>query len=192
MPVALVAPDAALLPGYLAALERHWTPDADDDPAGAARLIAQVRRDPAAFLASLSNPEGKGAPIMLDDATQVARLPWVRYWISDGEYAGDMNLRWQPGTAELPPYCLGHVGYAVMPWKRGGGYASQALLQLRPIAHRLGLPWLDISMDDSNAASRRTAERAGAVLIREFNAGPEYGGVEAVCYRMQVADERLR
>lgn len=191
MPVALVTPDAVLLPGYLAALERHWTSDADDDPDGAARLITQIRRDPTAFLASLSNPEGAGAPIVLDDGTQVARLPWLRYWISDGEYAGDMNLRWQPGTAELPPYCLGHVGYAVVPWKRGAGYASQALMQLPPIARRFGLPWLDISMDSSNTASRRTAERGGAVLIREFNAGAEYGEVEAVCYRLQATDKRV-
>jgi predicted acetyltransferase len=37
----------------------------------------------------------------------------------DGDFAGAINLRWQPGTAELPPHCLGHIGYGVVPWKRG-------------------------------------------------------------------------
>jgi predicted acetyltransferase len=36
----------------------------------------------------------------------------------DGEFCGSIGLRWLPGTEELPPHCLGHIGYAVVPWKR--------------------------------------------------------------------------
>ncbi|WP_293931631.1 GNAT family N-acetyltransferase [Iodobacter sp.] len=186
MPVKLVTPNLTLLPSYLAALERYWTPNHDRDPAGARQLLDAILRDPATFLASLSNPEGKGSPIVLEDGTAVPRLPFTRYWISDGEYAGEINLRWQLGTSELPAYCLGHIGYAVVPWKRNAGYASLAIRQLLPIAHKFDLKWLDISMAANNIASRRTAEKAGAILIKEFNAGAEYGNVDALLYQLPV------
>jgi len=39
----------------------------------------------------------------------------------DDEFAGSIGFRWQPGTSALPPHCLGHIGYAVVPWKQGRG-----------------------------------------------------------------------
>jgi len=33
----------------------------------------------------------------------------------DGEFCGQIAFRWQPGTEALPPHCLGHVGYSVVP-----------------------------------------------------------------------------
>jgi predicted acetyltransferase len=187
MTVKLVTPNEALLPSYIAALERNWTPSNDSASAGARQLLDSILRNPAAFLASLSNPEGKGRPVVLEDGTAVPRLPSCRYWISDGEYAGEINLRWQLGTSELPDYCLGHIGYAVVPWKRSAGYASLAIRQLLPIAHQLDLKWLDISMEANNIASRRSAEKAGAMFIKEFNAGAEYGNVDALLYQLLVS-----
>jgi len=184
MAIALLTPKVDFLPRYIAALERHWTPDGDNDRDGAARQLARIQRDPDAFLASLVNPEGRGDPIVLEDGTSVPRLPFVRFWIADGDYVGDLNLRWQRGTSELPPYVLGHIGYAVVPWKRSAGYASAAIRLVMPYARKLGLARLDISMDASNLASRRTAEKAGADLIKIFNAGPEYGDVAACLYRL--------
>ena len=54
----------------------------------------------------------------------------------DGEFCGSIGFRWQPGTSTLPPYVLGHIGYAVVPWKRGRGYATQALALLLPEARK--------------------------------------------------------
>jgi predicted acetyltransferase len=186
MTIQIISPNMDLLPSYLAALERNWTSNADSDAEGASRLVARIKRDPEAFLASLSNLQGKGSPITLEDGSSVPRIPFVRHWIWDGEYAGDINLRWQPGTSELPSYVLGHVGYAVVPWKRGADYASIAIRLLMPVARGLNLDWLDISMDAANIASRRTAEKAGATLIKTFDAGPEYGGVDACLYRISL------
>ena len=38
---------------------------------------------------------------------------------------GSIGFRWQVGTEALPPHCLGHVGYAVVPWKQRRGYATE-------------------------------------------------------------------
>jgi predicted acetyltransferase len=187
-PIALRVPDATLLPSYVAALERSWTHNADHDPDDAGRQLASIQRDPAAFLASLQDPEALGPPVELNDGTRVPRLPRARFWMSDGEFVGDLSLRWQKGSSELPPYCLGHVGYSVVPWKRGAGYAAQAIVQLAPLARRLGLRWIDISMAVSNQASRRTAENAGATFVRQFNAGPEGDHQEALLFRLALPD----
>jgi len=45
----------------------------------------------------------------------------------DGVFSGAIGFRWQGGTAELPPSVLGHIGFSIVPWKRGNGYAKQAL-----------------------------------------------------------------
>jgi predicted acetyltransferase len=186
MPITLLTPNLALLPSYIAALERNWTRDNDHDPAGAAAQLARIQQDADAFLASLSDFHGSGPLVALNDGSKVPRLPRARYWISDGEFAGDLSLRWQKGTSDLPAYCLGHLGYAVVPWKRGGNYASQAILQLAPLAQGLGLSWLDIAMGIDNRASRCVAENAGAIFLRQFNAGPEADNQEALLFRLNI------
>ncbi len=180
-------PDLAGLPGYLAALRRGWTPDGDHDPEGAGRLVARVEADPQGFITALSRPEGGGPPVRLDDGRLVPRLAHVRYWIWQGAYCGDFNLRWQPGGSELPPYCDGHVGYAVVPWARGRGLAAAALREATVIARGHGLAWLELSMDAANLASIRTAEAAGARLEGEYMAA-EQGGVLARRYRLLVRE----
>ena len=57
----------------------------------------------------------------------------------DGEFCGSIGFRWQPGTSALPPYCLGHIGYSVVPWKQRRGYATKALALLLPDARKEGL-----------------------------------------------------
>lgn len=181
----LKTPDLSILPMYLAALKRGWTPESDDDMAIARQLITDVESDPETHLAWLWNPTGQGAPVTLSDGSVVPRLAHVRFWIfDDGEYCGEVNLRWQPGTSTLPPYCDGHVGYAVVPWKRRQGIASTALRHLAAMAPTFGLEWLDIAMSADNLASRRVSEAAGAKLIGEYIAH-EQGGVKACMYRLE-------
>jgi predicted acetyltransferase len=111
----------------------------------------------------------------------------MRYWIYDGSYCGDLNLRWQPGTSELPDYCDGHVGYSVVPWKRRYGLASAALIELSRIVPTLGLKWLDIAMGIDNTASRQVALSAGGKFSQEYVAS-EQGGVLACRYRIACVD----
>lgn len=183
----LRTPDLAGLPQYLDALRRGWTPDRDEDFDGANELIQRINSDPQQFLASLSNPQGGGPPVQLADGTLVPRLARARYWIWENSYCGDINLRWQPGTSELPPYCDGHVGYAVVPWQRGRGLATGALRELMATARGHGLSWIEVAMDTANIASVRTAEAAGAQLHQEYLA-VEQGGVLARRYRLFLRD----
>ena len=157
--VKLVQPTLERLPAYVAALERGWSPDTTHDVS--TRQLAAIREDAAAFLDSL-NPT-VGGKVTLADGTKVARIPGPVLWIWDGTFCGTVNLRYVPGSEALPPHIQGHVGYAVVPWKQGRGYARQALRLLRPMAAGLGLPRLLVSCDEDNLASRRVIEVNGGV-----------------------------
>lgn len=182
----LVQPTHEHLASYVAALERGWSPN-NERPAAAAEELACIRSDPDAFLASMDDRAGGGPPVMLPDGTQVPRLPGFRLWLWDGEFVGNIGLRWQPGTTALPPYCLGHVGYSVVPWKQGRGYGKQALRALLQEARGLGLPYLEITTDAHNPASQRVIESAGGVLHERFDKPPQFGGGPALRYRVPCA-----
>ena len=184
-PMHLVWPSAEYLPGYVRALEAGWSPETHR-PEAAREQLAQIARDPDAFLTQQVDREAAGPPVTLPDGSTVARLPSYRRWMWDGEFCGSISLRWQPGTAELPPTCLGHVGYAVVPWKRGRGYATQALALLLPEARREGLPYVEITTDVDNLASRRVIEANGGRLVEEFDKGAVYGGGRGLRFRVAL------
>ncbi len=105
----------------------------------------------------------------------------------DGEFCGTIGFRWQPGTSELPPYCLGHIGYSVVPWKRRRGYATRALQLLLPDARSEGLPYVELTSDADNLASRRVIEANGGKLIEQFHKSTENGGAETLRFRIRLA-----
>ena len=181
----LVWPSVEYLPRYVDALERAWSPD-NLRPEVAKEELAWIARDSKAFLASRVDLEGKGGPVILPDGTRVPRLPGYHKWLWDGEFCGSINFRWQPGTPALPPYCLGHIGYAVVPWKRGRRYATQALAMLLPEAKQRGLPYVEITTDADNVASQRVIVANGGQLVERFNKPTEYGGAESLRYRVYL------
>src|SRR5205814_277273 len=74
-------------------------------------------------------------------------------------------VRWQPGTSALPVHVLGHIGYAVVPWKEGLGYAKLALRLMLEHARDERFEYVEITTDSDNVASRRVIEVNGGVLI---------------------------
>ena len=116
----LVWPARDYLAEYVAALERDWSPDNLRQEA-AQEELARIAANADAFLASLVDREAAGERFVFPDGSSVPRLPGYRVWMWDGEFCGSASLRWQPGTEALPPYCLGHIGYGVVPRKRSRG-----------------------------------------------------------------------
>jgi predicted acetyltransferase len=184
--LALVRPAAEHLPSYVDALRRGWSPDNVRPRATAEAHLAGIASDPEGFLAGLDLRDPAGATIELPDGSRVPRLPGFVRWIWDGAVAGSIGLRWQPGTDVLPAHVLGHVGYAVVPWKQRRGYATEALRLLKPEARAVGLGALEITVDPDNLASRRTIERNGGVLVERFRKVPAYGGGESLRYQLPL------
>lgn len=168
----LVWPSIELLPRYVDALERGWSPVTHQGDAAARQELERIARDPEQFVALQVDREAKGPLIMRPDGGMVPRLPGYRRWIWEGEFCGTISLRWQPGTSTLPSHCPGHIGYSVVPWKRRRGYATRALAALLPDAHSEGLTYVELTTDVSNAASRRVIEANGGVLVERFQPAP--------------------
>ncbi len=186
-PFALVLPSVDYLPSYVDALGRGWSPDNLRGEAATREELERIARDPDAFLASQADRAALGAPIVMPDGTTVPRLPGFSKWIWDGEFCGGVGFRWQPGTEALPPTCLGHIGYTVVPWKQRLGYATRALALLLPEAAREGLRYVEITTTPENVASQRVIESNGGVLMEEFTSVPALGGKRHLRYRIALA-----
>ena len=135
--------------------------------------------------------DGRQAPrylFRLPDGSEVERLPGFHRWLWDGEFCGAIGFRWRrDGAPELPPHVLGHIGYSVVAWKRGLGYATAGLRQLLPQAAARGLPWVELTTDLDNIASQRVIINNGGYLVEEFHKPEAYGGGASLRYRIDLA-----
>jgi predicted acetyltransferase len=186
----LVKPTRQLPPDYVEALSQGWSPD-NVRPEVAKEQLDAIGEDPDAFISRLEDREATGSPIVLPDGTSVPRLPGFTRWIWDDGFCGSIGLRWQSGTEELPPHCLGHVGYAVVPWRRGQGLASAALVAMLADVRLIGLRYIELTTSPDNAASRRAIERAGGVLVERFHKTAAYGGGEALRFRITISNDAM-
>ena len=169
----LVWPAAEYLAGYIDALNKGWSPD-NRRPEAAQEDLARIADDAARFLAEQIDREARGPKVTLPDGRQVPRLPGYSQWMWDGEFCGSISFRWQPGSAELPTYCLGHIGYSVVPWKRRRGCATRALALILAEAKKEGLPYVEIVTDTDNVASRKVIEANGGRLLEQHRTSEEH------------------
>lgn len=181
----LVRPTEHHLAGYVVALERGWSADTLR-PAAAQEELARIRADAPAFVAALEDREAKGAPVTLPDGSVVKRMPSFCRWLWDGEFCGSIGLRWKEGTTELPPHCLGHIGYSVVPWKQRRGYATAALAQLLPEAKAVGLSFVELVTDPENLVSQRVILANGGTLVERFDKPPQFGNKPGLRFRIAL------
>jgi len=179
----LVQPTLDHVPSYAQALERGWSPNNLRAEAGLEELRA-IREDAASFVASLTDPEARGAPIRMPDGSLQPRLPGYVLWMWDEEgFAGSINFRWRPGTERLPEHVLGHLGYAVVPWKRERGYATRALGLMRERVRAQGLRYADLTCDADNLASRKVIVANGGFPLHRFRKPEAWGGKDSWLFR---------
>jgi predicted acetyltransferase/predicted N-acetyltransferase YhbS len=182
----LVRPTRAHLPGYVEALKAGWSNDNVRGLAAAKEELDAIEADADLFIERQYDREAKGPPVTLPDGSTVARIPGYRLWMWDGEFCGTIGLRWQPGNDALPPHVLGHIGYAVVPWKRNRGYAKRALALILEHARAEGLRYVELTTDFVNVASQRTIVANGGVLHEQFVKPAQYGGARALRYRITL------
>ncbi len=186
MAIELITPADTHLPSYVAALRRAWSPNTTR-PEAADEQLAAIAADSVAFLAGMDDRDGRLPGRVLADGSTVRRIPGFTRWLWDGEFCGSINLRWQPGTVELPPHVLGHIGYSVVPWKRRLGYATAAVALLLPEAVEVGLPSVELTTDADNEASQRVITANGGVVVGRIEQGAEHGGGPIIRYRIDLS-----
>lgn len=162
----LIEPNTKDLPQIIAAFARGWSPNNLRDVSR--ECYEKATHAPEAFLAEERGEDM--SPIAMPDGSLQERLPGFARWIWDGALCGRIGFRWRPPDESLPPYCLGHVGYAVVPWKRGAGAATAALGLLKPLLAFTRLKWIDLTTDAANAASIRVIEKNGGRHVGEVTA----------------------
>ena len=105
----------------------------------------------------------------------------------DGEFAGNIDLRWKPGGGPLPDDVPGHVGYGTVGWKRGRGYATLALGMMLRLAKGEGMVEVELVTDVDNVASQLVVERNGGIPVEEFIQSERLGGGRAVRWRVNLS-----
>lgn len=186
MALELVTPTLERLPGYQDALKRGWSPDNVSPERTALLHLARIAEDPAEFVASLTDPEAKGAAITLPDGTTRPRLPGYFLWAWDGAFCGSFSFRWQKDTSALPDYCLGHIGYSIVPWKRQRGYATVGLRLLLDQARARRLDYVELTTEPGNLPSQKVILANGGRQIGARRKIDAYGGAEELLFRIDL------
>jgi predicted acetyltransferase len=184
--VEIVVPAPIHLPAYEDALRRGWLPSTVRADEMAAEQLAAIRSDAGAFLSALDDVEARGAPVILPDGSTVPRLPGITRWIWDDGFCGSIGFRWQNGTSALPPHVLGHIGYNVVPWRQGRGYATRALALMLEEARGRGLEYVELTTTPDNPPSQKVITANGGRLVEAFHKIAAHGGGEALRYRIDL------
>lgn len=146
------------------------------------QTLKDIRSNPEIYLESIDGALD-GTLLRLEDGSEVAKLPMItRYMWVDGQPAGAISYRWQPGTTDLPSHVLGHIGYETFPWFQRHGYATSALAQILQYPREQGMPFVEIVTNVDNYASQKVVANNGGVLKEEFEKPASSGGGKALRY----------
>jgi predicted acetyltransferase len=88
-----------------------------------------------------------------------------------GEIVGRSSIRF--ALNEFLAREGGHIGYAVLPWHRRRGYATEILRQSLVIARAHGVGRVLVICDDDNAGSRVVIETCGGQLESVIETNPQ-------------------
>ncbi|TRZ84723.1 MAG: GNAT family N-acetyltransferase [Streptomycetaceae bacterium] len=182
----LTKPEAQYFESYRSALVRLSSIPEETFYKSEIEDLDEVVKDVPAFFARLDDPEGVAGDIKLPNGAFVPRLPSFYRWMWDGEVCGTINFRWKKGSTKLPPHCLGHIGYGVFPWKRGLGYATEALRQVLIEIEPLNMPFVEVTTNLDNFASQQVILKNGGVLFEQFTKTEISGGGEGLRYRIAL------
>ena len=157
---------------------RGWSSDNVRLEAAAREELEKIAADPAAFVASLDDPDGEGRadyPGRRLEGAAPARLPALdvgrrilrldRFPLAEGHF--------RAAALCAGPYrlCRGAVEARL-------GYATRALALLLDDARREGLDHVELTTDPDNEPSQRVILANGGTLHERFNAGPVYGDTD--------------
>lgn len=182
----LLRPTKSHLPSYVQATVRMSRDQSEPFFKMYERELAEIEIDPTKFISLMDDLYAERSPVELPNGTIIPRIPSITRWMWDGEVCGSTQLRWLPGTTDLPPYCLGHISYAVFPWKRQNGFASKSLALILPYAQELGMSFVEIVADVENVISQKVILSNGGVLLEEFTKSILSGGGQAYRYRVSL------
>lgn len=150
----IAIPDIRYEESYVRALEEYKNKGISLDEG-----IKDFEGDFSEFVKSLKD-ESQGVNI------KPGRVPQTTFWIIDKDgYAGKVSIRHELNENLLK--VGGHIGYGVIPSKRGMGYGTKALELALPKARSLGLDKVLLTCDSTNAGSRKIIEANGGVLENE-------------------------
>ena len=180
----LLTPSPELLHGYVDAVRRGWSGDRMLFGSTTA-LLALADSDPGAVLARLTDRSPDGVRFFADGTTAPA-LPALFRWMWDGQFVGNIDLRWPSNGGALPDDVPGHIGYGTVEWMRGRGYATRALALMLDLAREEGMAEVELVTDVENVASQRVVERNGGVLVDEFTMLERIGGGAAYRWRIDL------
>jgi predicted acetyltransferase len=111
-------------------------------------------------------------------------VPQSEFWLVDGEeYIGHVGIRHE--LNEHLKTVGGHIGYTIVPSKRGLGYGNKILELALPKAKELGIDRVLLTCDVTNTASRKIIEKNGGVLENQIP-NPETG-VDKLRYWIDIS-----
>lgn len=96
---------------------------------------------------------------------EVGFVPSTTFWLYDNEsksLVGAVNIRHY--LNEIFEKVFGNVGYGVAPWKRGKGYATEALRLSIDVCKTMGMDKILVCCFEKNIPSIKVIEKNGGIL----------------------------